>query len=58
MDPEEIFKEPTPSPFEIHDDWKDWESWEASPDVTQSFSYYKMGQDLDGLPGKLKYLPD
>ena len=55
MDPEEIFNQSTPSPFEIHEDW-DLDTWEASADLIQAYPYYKSGKDLDGLPGMQHHL--
>ena len=38
------------------EDGEDWETWDGGPELAEEFPYYKLGYDLNGLPGKKKFL--
>ena len=53
-DPEELKNFTLPN-FHLHENWTDWEDWESSPDIRESFPYYRSGYDNDGLVGTYLY---
>ena len=50
-EPEKIFSHAQLQPFSFQSNLTESESWEPGPDVVQALPNYKMGYDIDGLPG-------